>query len=146
MKLRGIVSNQGAFPSAPCTRLISEPTGQYGNRYSTCRNIISQLLCASYTINQLNIQNKFHGCLQTFSVHHALSCSNGGLVIARHNGIHDEIIYLARQACSPNYVCSEDLIRQVRSRSDGKVRHGGSIPEHRVVGQYGAYGRARHKR
>ena len=26
VKLRGIVSNQGAFPSAPCTRFISEPT------------------------------------------------------------------------------------------------------------------------
>ena len=62
-------------------------------------------------------------------MHHALSCSNGGLFIARHNGIRDEIIHLARQAFSPNCVRSEDLIRQGRSRSDGKVRHGGSIPE-----------------
>ena len=67
--------------------------------------------------------------MQTFYVHHALSCSNGGLFIARHNGICDEIIHLARQAFSPNCVRSEDLIRQVRNRSDGKVRHGGSIPE-----------------
>ena len=34
---------------------------------------------------------------QTFSVRHTLSFSNRGLVIARNNGIRDNIIHLARQ-------------------------------------------------
>ena len=67
--------------------------------------------------------------MRTFSVHHALRCVNGGLVIARHNDISDEVIHLSIQAFSPACVRGEPLIHQGSSRSEGGVRHGGSIPE-----------------
>ena len=70
--------------------------------------------------------------MQNVLVHHALSCPNGGLVIARHNEIHDEIIHLARQNFSPNCARGEHLIHLGRSISEEEVHHGGSVPETRV--------------
>ena len=69
--------------------------------------------------------------MQNVLVHHALSCPNGGLVIARHNEIHDEIIHLARQNFSPNCARGEHLIHLGRSISEEEVHHGGSVPETR---------------
>ena len=47
---------------------------------------------------------------QTFSVRHTLSFSNRGLVIARNNGIRDNIIHLARQDFSPHFIRVKPLI------------------------------------
>jgi hypothetical protein len=44
------------------------------------------------------------GCLQKFSVRHALECKTGGLVISRHNEIRDELSDLASKALSPSSV------------------------------------------
>ena len=39
--------------------------------------------------------------MQTFYVHCALICINGGLGLARHNNICDDIIHLSIQTFSP---------------------------------------------
>jgi hypothetical protein len=41
------------------------------------------------------------GCQQKFSVHHALECKLGGLVISRHNEIRDKLSDLASKAIFP---------------------------------------------
>ena len=67
-------------------------------------------LCVGYNVNPPNLQNKCDGCMQTFSVHHALSCPNGDIIIACHNEVRDNIIHLLKQAFSPNCILSKPLI------------------------------------
>ena len=67
--------------------------------------------------------------MQTFSVCHVLICASGGLVVTRHNKIHYDIIYLAKQAFSPNFVHRKTLIHQGRRISEEEVCHRGSVPE-----------------
>ena len=69
--------------------------------------------------------------MRTFSVHHALRCVNGGLVIARHNDISDEVIHLSIQAFSPHFVCGEPLIHLGHRRYEEEVRHRGSFQKTR---------------
>ena len=54
----------------------------------------------------------------------AHSCCIGGLVIARHNKIRDELLYLSRRAFTSAYVHAKHLIHQVRTRSDQEIRQG----------------------
>ena len=61
-----------------------------------------------------------------------LSCSNGGILIARHNKIHDKIIHLARQDFYPNYIRIKPLIHHGCSRYEGGAHHVSSITETRV--------------
>ena len=67
--------------------------------------------------------------MQTFLVRHLLRRPNGGLVIARHNEICDDIIYLVKQAFSPNYACIKPLIHLSRIRYEEEVRHIWIVPE-----------------
>ena len=106
--------------------------GYYSNQYSTRCNGGFQFLCAPYNVNPPTLQKKCGSCLQTFSVRHAISCSNRGLVIARHNEICDKIIHLDIQALSPVSVCDGPLIRQGLSRSEVYVCHSMRFPETRV--------------
>ena len=55
---------------------------------------------------------------------HTLSCGTVGLVIARHNKICDEILYLAQLALTPASVLSEPLVHQYRTRSEKEIRQG----------------------
>ena len=64
--------------------------------------------------------------MQTFSV---TSCLNSGLVITRHNEIHDDIIHLTKKYFSPNCVHRKTLIHQGRIRSEKKVRQRWRVPE-----------------
>ena len=66
-----------------------------------------------------------------FSVHHAISCRNGGLGIARHNEVRGDIMHLAIQALSYNCVRGIPLIHQGRKISEGEVHHVRRIPETR---------------
>ena len=84
--------------------------------------------------------------MQTFSVHHTLSCPNRSLAISHQNEIRDEIIHLARQYLPPNSIRGELLIHLDHSKSEEEVHHGGSVPETQGYSQSGAYGRAIHKR
>ena len=67
--------------------------------------------------------------MQTFLVHHALSCPNGGLVITRHSEICNEIIHLVKKAPPPNCACGEPVIHLGRTRSEEEVHHRGRVPE-----------------
>ena len=69
--------------------------------------------------------------MQTFFVRHILSFPNGGLSVARHNEIRDDIILLIKQAFYPHCVRGEPLKRLGRSISEDKVHHRGSVLETR---------------
>ena len=55
---------------------------------------------------------------------HAPSCSIGGLVIARHNEIFDELLYLYPHAFTSAYVCAETLMHQGHTRSKQYILQG----------------------
>ena len=50
------------------------------------------------------------GCGIKTSMSHALNCRSGGLIIARHNEIKDELGYLSASALAPNAIRNEPLI------------------------------------
>ena len=52
-------------------------------------------VCARYNVFPVNLQIHFDGRGTAFRVTHALSCSIGDLVIARHNEIRDNLLYLS---------------------------------------------------
>ena len=86
--------------------------------------------CSCYNFNPPYLQKKCNSCMQTFLVCWGTSCSNGGLVIARHNEKHYEIIHINIQALPPHCVRNEPLINlDERSRSEEEVNHIGSNPE-----------------
>ena len=55
---------------------------------------------------------------------HALSCSIGGLVIAHHKKIHEELLYLSQRAFTSSYVRAKPIIYQGRTRSELVIRQG----------------------
>ena len=59
-----------------------------------------------------------------FGVTHTLICSTGGLVIARHNEIHDKILYLYQHIFISSYVRAETLVRQGRTISEQNISQG----------------------
>ena len=56
---------------------------------------IQDFLCARYNVSPLNLQSHCHGYDTAFEVMHPLSHSTGGIVIARHKKIRDEILYIS---------------------------------------------------
>ena len=50
-------------------------------------------LCARYNVSPLNLQSHYDGCGTLFRVNYTFICSTGGLVIARHKKIRDELLY-----------------------------------------------------
>ena len=86
-------------------------------------------LSVHYNVKNHILQRKCDGCLQTFSVHHTINRSNGGLVISRYYKIRDKIIHLYRQSFSHNCVWKKPLIHQGRSRSEGGRYHRRIITE-----------------
>ena len=67
-------------------------------------------LCVHYKVSTLNLQSHFGGCGTAFIVTHALICSIGGLVIAHHNVIRDELLYLSQRVFTSASVRAEPLI------------------------------------
>ena len=55
---------------------------------------------------------------------HVLSCITDGLVIAPHNKIRDEILYLSQHAFTSESVCAEPRIHQGCTRSEQEIRQG----------------------
>ena len=55
---------------------------------------------------------------------HKPSCSIGGLVIARHNKILDELIYLYQCSFTSSYVRAEPLLHQGRTKSEQEIFQG----------------------
>ena len=78
-------------------------------------------LYTRYNISPLNLRSHCDGCGTAFGVTHALICSIGRLVIARHNEIRDGIFYLSWRAFTSAYVLAEPLIHQGRTRSKKEI-------------------------
>ena len=99
------------------------------SRYLVSGTVLSatefqDFLCARYKISPLNLQSHCDGFCTAFEVTHALSCSIGGLVIACHKKICDELIYLSQRAFTSASVCAEPLIHQGRTRSEQEICQG----------------------
>ena len=77
----------------------------------------SDFLCPSYNVTPLNLQSHCGVCGTYFQVRHSLSCSKGGLDIARLNEARDELLYLSQQAFNSASVREEPLIHQGHTRS-----------------------------
>ena len=56
---------------------------------------------------------------------HALSCSTGSLVIARHKKIRDKLLYLSQRAFTSASVRDKPLIHQSRTRPEQEIRQVG---------------------
>jgi hypothetical protein len=57
-----------------------------------------------------NLPARCDGCSQRFTVEHAMSCRQGGLVLQRHNDVAAEWHHLCAQALNPRAVSDEPLI------------------------------------
>ena len=73
-------------------------------------------LCACYNVSTLNLQNHYGGCGNDFGVTHSLSCNKGGLVIARHNKVRGELLYISQRAFTPESVRTKPIIHQGHTR------------------------------
>jgi hypothetical protein len=72
-------------------------------------------LLLRYSRSPADLPSHCDGCGQKFTVHHALECKKGGLVISGHNEIRDELSDLASKAIIPSAVCDEPLIHNSRT-------------------------------
>ena len=72
-------------------------------------------LLLRYARSPPDLPSHCDGCLQKFSVRHALECKTGGLVICRHNEIRDELIDLASKAFCNSAVRDEPFIHSGRN-------------------------------
>ena len=85
---------------------------------------LQDFLCARYNLSPVNLQSHCDGCATSFGVTHALSCIIGGLVIAGHNKICDELLYLSQCAFTSASVRAEPLIHQGHTISEIEIRQG----------------------
>ena len=79
------------------------------------------VLCTRYNVSPLNPQSHCDRCGTAFGVTHILSYSTGGLGIARHNKISDEILYLPQRAFTPASLHTNPLIHQSRTISEQEI-------------------------
>ena len=86
-------------------------------------------LCSCHNINPPNIQNKCDGCMRNFWLRHTLSRPNGGLIVAHHNDICDEIIHLTEKLSPLTVHTSNLLIHLGHSISEEELCHVGRVPE-----------------
>ena len=71
-----------------------------------------------------NPLKKFNCYSKSFSVRHELSCRHVELVIAHHNEVQDNLVYLEHRAFSPQCVHDEPLIQQGHIISEYKIYQG----------------------
>eukprot|EP00978_Attheya_sp_CCMP212_P039958 scaffold213016_cov49-Attheya_sp.AAC.1 len=70
-------------------------------------------LCLCYVMTLHNLPTHCDGCNAKCNIDHALNCKKGGLVIARHNEVKDELGFLVLTTLAttlPNAVCNEPFI------------------------------------
>ena len=81
-----------------------------------------RVFCTHVIILPLPSLNVFDGCAQSFSVCYGLNWSNRGIVVACHNKVYDEILYLSLRAFPSQFIRGEPLIHQGRRISGEEVR------------------------
>jgi hypothetical protein len=79
------------------------------------------------------------GCGQSFSVGHALTCKQGGLVLLRHNDVAAEWHRLCAQALTPAAVSDEPLIHTGRDSTVGAGATG-TTPQPELRGDVAVHG------
>ena len=87
---------------------------------TVCRDF----LCVCYNVSPVNFQSHCDECGTVFGVTHTHGCSIGSLVIAHHNKIRDELLYLYQHAFTSASVRAKPLIYQGRTRSEQEIRKG----------------------
>ena len=70
---------------------------------------------------ELQIMSHYNGCGTDFGVTQAIICGTGGLVIAHHNKICDELLYLDQQAFTPVSVHAKPLFHKIHTRSEKDI-------------------------
>ena len=63
-----------------------------------------------YGIDPPNLPARCDGCNAPYLLQHGLTCKTGGLIIARHNEVQDELLALCTKAFPPSCVRYEPLI------------------------------------
>ncbi len=71
-------------------------------------------LCLRYGITLPDLPDKCDGCGAPFTMEHAVSCKQGGLILRRHNDLCKEWHALCAQALTPTAVTDEPLIHSSR--------------------------------
>eukprot|EP00980_Cylindrotheca_fusiformis_P025194 scaffold13262_cov122-Cylindrotheca_fusiformis.AAC.1 len=61
----------------------------------------------------LQLPSSCDGCGGNFTLHHALSCNSGGLIIQRHDEVKWELVQLAQRVYPPSAVRDEPFIHAV---------------------------------
>jgi hypothetical protein len=89
-------------------------------------------LLLRYARSPPDLPSHCDGCLQKFSIRHALECKTGGLVISRHNEIRDELSDLASKALSPSAVRDEPTIHNSRTAKGTKDQEDKDHPVKRL--------------
>lgn len=76
-----------------------------------------------------DIQKLCDGCSSLNSLRHALNCKVGGLIIARHNELRDELLQLASLAYSKNRLFDEPLINTINQSSVERISNDNPITD-----------------
>ena len=84
-----------------------------------------------------NFQRKCDVCAASFDISQGLSCSKGGLIIARHNKVHDKLLYLS--FLQPLYTSNPSSTRAAANNSRGYTR-GVIYWRQEVAYSFGSYG------
>jgi hypothetical protein len=77
-------------------------------------------LLLHYARSPADLPSHYNICGQVFSIHHALECKKGGLVICRHNKIQDELVDLTSKDLIASAVCDETCIHPSCSTTEAK--------------------------
>jgi hypothetical protein len=85
-----------------------------------------------------SLPHRCEGCNERFTVKHAMSCAEGGLVLLRHNDIAAEWGSLCAQALSSSAVSAEPLIHTRRDVVAAGAT--GTLPEPDLRGNVGVHG------
>ena len=103
-------------------------------------NEFCDLLCARYDVTTPNPHRKCDGRGTYFDIRHALRCIKEGLNIARHDGVHDEILYLALLAFPSAAVRRYRSSTRAASYQRGRYVRGVTYWRHGLIYSPGDYG------
>ena len=113
-KLEGIVKTIDAFGHHLCLR-TKQTSSWLTVRYTKVTYTVPLnmefciFLCERYNVTPPNLQHKYGCCSQQCFSCHGLSFRHGGIFIACHKEVRDELLYLSQWYLPPNCVCGEPL-------------------------------------
>jgi hypothetical protein len=139
------VLRQAATPATARRMLRSKQTGAWltampdtANGTELSVDEFRDSLRLRFGLNPAALPHRCEGCGQRFSVEHAMSCKQGGLVMQRHNDVKAEWHHLCVQALSATVVYDEPLIHI--SRDVREAGANGTDPAPEMRGDTGVHG------